>query len=189
MRESSQNPTLREFNRNISVLRKRTFAQQFGSRLGRLAFSCCATQLPNPSEWQQVYATGLSVGFWDDSAMTPRWPAKPAMGLLARSPNRGRRPIRVKAHGSVLHAMLRVSTTGAIHSGSPGAFSASVCIARKVIPRVRPHVYCVQHATRSRDITCNAYCTPLLHATNRPRAALTSQKCRNQLPKPEIGPP
>ena len=101
----------------------------------------------------------------------------------------GRRPIRVKAHGSVLHAMLRVGRKAAIHSGSPEAFSATVCIARKVIPHVRPHVYCVQHATRSRDITYNPHCTPLLHATNRPRAALSSQKCRNQLPKPEIGPP
>jgi hypothetical protein len=30
--------------------------------------------LPNPIEWQQVYATGLIVGFWEDSAMTPYRP-------------------------------------------------------------------------------------------------------------------
>src|SRR5208283_5912815 len=95
--------------------------------------------------------------------LTPRQgvhrPAKAKSGLSSARANQmgilrgfvsaywGRRPIRVKAHGSVLHAMLRVSTTGAIHSGSPGAFSATVCIARKVIPRVRAHVYCVQYAT------------------------------------------
>jgi hypothetical protein len=45
--------------------------QQNGSRLERLALYCCANRLPNPLEWQQVYATGLSVGFWEDSAMTP----------------------------------------------------------------------------------------------------------------------
>ncbi len=32
---------------------------------------CCVTRLSNPFEWQQVYATGLSVGFWEESAMTP----------------------------------------------------------------------------------------------------------------------
>src|SRR5271165_379193 len=109
--------------------------------------------------------------------------------LSSNRPQWGRRPIRVKAHVSVLHAMLRVSTKAAVRSGSPGAFSATVCIARKVIPHVRHHVYCVQYATRSRDITCNAHCTSLLHATNGSDAPLTgpnepnqSQKPKNELP-------
>jgi hypothetical protein len=63
MAESSQNPTISKNRRLISALRKRSFVQQNGSRLERLTISCCATRLPNPFEWQQVYATGLSVRF------------------------------------------------------------------------------------------------------------------------------
>jgi hypothetical protein len=59
--QPSQNHTLREFRRDISVLRKRSFAQRLGFRLKRMALFCCATQLHNPFEWQQVYAAGLSV--------------------------------------------------------------------------------------------------------------------------------
>src|SRR5271168_675602 len=44
--------------------RRRSALQQNGSRLERLTISCCATRLPNPFEWQQVYATGLSVTIW-----------------------------------------------------------------------------------------------------------------------------
>jgi hypothetical protein len=54
--ESSQNPTPSEIRRVIIALRKRSFV-----KIALLTISCCATQLPNPFEWQQVYAAGLSV--------------------------------------------------------------------------------------------------------------------------------
>ena len=37
---------------------------------------------------------------------------------------------------------------------------AAVCIARNVIPRVRPPVCCVQYGTSKPDTACNVYCTP-----------------------------
>jgi Protein of unknown function (DUF1778) len=65
--------TSRENSRVVSALPKRSFGQHFGLRLERLGVSCCKIRLSNPFEWQQVCATGLTVGFWEDSAMTPHW--------------------------------------------------------------------------------------------------------------------
>lgn len=62
------------------------------------------------------------------------------------------------------------------HSGRlarrAGSLVAVVCLARNVIPSVRPLVCCVQHAARGRDIPANLGCTSSLHATKPPNAPL-----------------
>src|SRR5208283_2603820 len=50
---------------------------------------------------------------------------------------------------------------------------------------VNGYIYCVQHATGSRDTTCNVYWTSLLHATNGSDAPLTGPNEPNQPQKPK----
>ena len=102
---------------------------------------------------------------------------------------RGRRPIYVKLHGSVLHAIFGVELLTATAPVWLRLSGFVACIARKVIPRVRPPVCCVQYTAPSRHIACNVHCTPSLHAINRPHVAQTSQKLRNEPSKPENGLP
>src|ERR1019366_9749464 len=79
--------------------------------------------------------------------------------FVMRTPTWGRRPIYVKLHGSVLHAIFGVELLTAT---APVWLRLSwfvACIARKVIPRVRPPVCCVQYTAPSRLIACNVHCT------------------------------
>jgi hypothetical protein len=56
---------------------------------------------------------------------------------------------------------------GVIQPGS-AAIASAACIARKVIPRVSPSVYCVQESLSITYIASIMYCTPLLHAITGP---------------------
>jgi hypothetical protein len=56
-----------------------------------------------------------------------------------------REPIRAKTYVSVLHAILCVGFAGDYQAGRGAAVGPPACIARKVIPRVRPPVCCVQY--------------------------------------------
>jgi hypothetical protein len=76
-----------------------------------------------------------------------------------------------------------MATFLASQSGSTTASAPAVCIARKVIPRVSPAVYCVQYPTPSSSIPSNPDCTPSLHAINR---RSVSKPNRIRVPSAEI---
>ena len=97
---------------------------------------------------------------------------------------RGRRPIYVKLHGSVLHAIFGVELLTATAPVWLRLSGFVACIARKVIPRVRPPVCCVQYTAPSRHIACNVHCTPSLHAINRPVIPESHQNRPIQAPRP-----
>ena len=85
------------------------------------------------------------------------WPSVPAARApsTARSQPRPlwvRRPFHVKLHGSVLHAMSWCLIGRSQTVSAPPQFAFTACIARKVIPRARPAVCCVQYAVSITDI-------------------------------------
>jgi hypothetical protein len=72
----------------------------------------------------------------------------------------GGRSIRAKTFFSVLHAMSWVALAALTPLRAGARSKAAACIARKVIPRVRPPVCCVQYSPPKPDAACNVYCTP-----------------------------
>jgi hypothetical protein len=70
--EFSENPSLIEKHSCFSVLRKRSFAQQLDRYTEKSSDFRFTIQLPNQIKWQQDNRGGLSVGFSEDSAMTPK---------------------------------------------------------------------------------------------------------------------
>jgi len=71
MTEVSPNPTLRENQSSIRGLRKRSFLHGNAKEREIVSFGGCKNALQFNFGLQQVSAIGLSVGFREDSAMTP----------------------------------------------------------------------------------------------------------------------
>jgi hypothetical protein len=72
----------------------------------------------------------------------------------------GGRPIRAKTYGSVLHAIWWGGGNAALYTSRKAQSASDACIARNVIPRVRPPIYCVQYAGTNRDIASNVDWAP-----------------------------
>ena len=74
--------------------------------------------------------------------------------LGAEGPGARKRTVAVL--DAILWVWLSASALAVRHDGLNGA----ACIARSVIPRVRPHVCCVQYSTSNPSIASNIDCTP-----------------------------
>src|SRR5208337_847143 len=74
--------------------------------------------------------------------------------------SRGGRPFYVKVHGRVLHAMSWDWIAAVPHGVASGPLASVACIARDVIPRVRPPICCVQYGVSITDPASSTSCTP-----------------------------